>query len=183
SSHGRTGFTRFLLGSVAEKVIRLASVPVLVVEDESDIGSFERILVTTDFSENSTSVFPLAVEFSKRAGSKLHLLHILSFEQFQKDETDTSIESLRKERLKVIANEHFHEVKDNLSYSVEVSHESPHETILGHVRQNDYNLILISTVGRTGINYLMMGSTTTNVVRHVKTAVLSINPKKTERPM
>ncbi len=29
-SHGRTGFTRFLLGSVAERVVRLAHCPVLV---------------------------------------------------------------------------------------------------------------------------------------------------------
>ncbi|MEY4565052.1 MAG: hypothetical protein RLY14_22 [Planctomycetota bacterium] len=29
-SHGRTGFSRFLLGSVAERVVRLASCPVLV---------------------------------------------------------------------------------------------------------------------------------------------------------
>lgn len=30
SSHGRTGITRFLLGSVAERVVRLAPCPVLV---------------------------------------------------------------------------------------------------------------------------------------------------------
>lgn len=34
SSHGRTGFSRFLLGSVAEKVLRLAHTPVMVVENE-----------------------------------------------------------------------------------------------------------------------------------------------------
>jgi nucleotide-binding universal stress UspA family protein len=55
TTHGRTGFTRFLLGSVAEKVLRLAHVPVMVVEDKSDIGHFEKILVTTDFSQNSAA--------------------------------------------------------------------------------------------------------------------------------
>ncbi len=180
TTHGRTGFTRFLLGSVAEKVLRLAHVPVMVVEDKSDIGNFEKILVTTDFSKNSTAAFPLAIEIAKKAGSKLHLLHILSFDQFDEDETDISLERLRKERLKVVANEYFHKIKDQLSYSVETSGDSPHEAILNHVKQNDYNLILMATVGRTGINYLMMGSTTTNIVRHVQTAVLSVNPKKTD---
>lgn len=180
TSHGRTGFSRFFMGSVAEKVLRLAPVPVIVVEDESDPGNFERILITTDFSDNSEAVFPFAVEIAKRAGSKVHLLHVLSFEQFNAEETDMSIEALRYERLKIIANKNFHEVKKNFTYNVEVSHDSPHEAILRHVRQFDYNLILMATLGRTGINYLMMGSTTTNVVRHVKTAVFSVNPRTAE---
>jgi nucleotide-binding universal stress UspA family protein len=46
------------------------------------------------------------------------------------------------------------------------------------VKENPVNLIVMSTVGRTGINYLMLGSTTANVVRHVDTAVLSVNPRK-----
>ena len=33
ASHGRTGLNRFLLGSVAEKVVRLAQCPVLVWRD------------------------------------------------------------------------------------------------------------------------------------------------------
>lgn len=180
TSHGRTGFTRFLLGSVAEKVLRLAHLPVLVVEDDSDIGNFEKILVTTDFSENSTSAFPLAVEIARKADAKIHLLHILSYDQFDKDDENVTIENVRRERLKLVANKHFHAIKNNLTYSVEVSQESPHESILKHVKKNNYNLIVMATVGRTGINYLMVGSTTTHVVRHVKNAVLSINPKKVE---
>ena len=35
-SHGRTGLTRMLLGSVAERVVRLAHCPVLVVKFEPD---------------------------------------------------------------------------------------------------------------------------------------------------
>ncbi len=34
SSHGRTGIKRFLLGSVAERVVRLAPCPVLVLRDD-----------------------------------------------------------------------------------------------------------------------------------------------------
>lgn len=36
SSHGRTGIKRFLLGSVAERVTRLAPCPVLVLRDDED---------------------------------------------------------------------------------------------------------------------------------------------------
>src|SRR5690625_5930091 len=43
SSHGRTGISRFQLGFVAEKVLRLAHTPVMILEDDVDDSNFERI--------------------------------------------------------------------------------------------------------------------------------------------
>jgi nucleotide-binding universal stress UspA family protein len=178
STHGRTGFSRFLLGSVSEKVLRLAHTPVMVVENDSDVGSFEKILVTTDFSENAAHAYPYAIDIAKQSGGTIDLIHILSFEQFEEKEKDLSLKTIRQERLKLLKKEYFNELSDKVKEQVIVSHDSPHEAIFNHVQENPYNLIVMATVGRTGINYLMMGSTTANVVRHVDTAVLSINPQK-----
>ncbi|MEX2462770.1 MAG: universal stress protein [Balneolaceae bacterium] len=177
SSHGRTGFSRFLLGSVSEKVLRLSNKPVMIVENESDVDDFRKILVTTDFSENSASAFPIAIEIAKRTGGEIDLVHILSFDQFDDEEKDLSLKKIREERLKMLKKEHFNEISERVTGKVIVSQDSPHEAIYKHVNSQSYNLIVMATVGRTGINYLMMGSTTANVVRHVKTALLSVNPK------
>lgn len=177
SSHGRTGFSRFILGSVAEKVLRLSNKPVMIVENESDVGDFKKLLVTTDFSENSAGAFPMAIDIAKRTGGQIDLIHVLSFDQFDDEEKDLSLKKIREERLKILKKEYFHEISDQVNASVIVSQDSPHEAIYNHVNQNSYNLIIMATLGRTGINYLMMGSTTANVVRHVKSAVLSVNPK------
>jgi nucleotide-binding universal stress UspA family protein len=40
-SHGRTGASRFLLGSVAERVVNQADCPVLVVKDEQAMAAVE----------------------------------------------------------------------------------------------------------------------------------------------
>ena len=178
STHGRTGFSRFFLGSVAEKVLRLSSVPVMVVENESDIGDFKNILITTDFSDNAAKAFPYALDIVQRTKGTLHLVHVLSFEQFEADEKDTSLKKIRNDRLKLVEKEYFHQISDRVTSEVIISSDSPHEELLNHIKSNNYDLVIMSTVGRTGINYLMMGSTTANVVRHVNTAVLSINPKK-----
>ena len=178
SSHGRTGFSRFLLGSVAEKVLRLAHTPVMVVENESEVGDFKKILVTTDFSDNAAEAYPYAIDIAEKAGAKVDLVHVLSFEQFDEEEKDLSLRKIREERLKLLEKEHFGRISNQISNEVIVSQDSVHEAIFNHVQNNEYNLIIMATVGRTGINYLMMGSTTANVVRHVKTAVLSVNPKK-----
>ncbi|MEX2602106.1 MAG: universal stress protein [Balneolaceae bacterium] len=178
STHGRTGFSRFFLGSVAEKVLRLAHVPVLIVEDESDVGNFEKILVTTDFSENAAAAFPYAKAFAQASGANVHLLHVLSYDQIEDSESEPSLKKIRKERLKLTAKESFHDLEEKITYSVLTSEDSPHEAIFKHLREETYNLVIMATVGRTGIRYLMMGSTTANVARHVDTAVLSVNPKK-----
>lgn len=179
STHGRTGFTRFLLGSVAEKVLRLAHTPVLIVEDESDVDDFKKILVTTDFSENAASAYPYAKIVAEKAGADLDLVHVISFDQLDDEEEGSiSLSNLREKRIKVLEKEHFHSLKGKVNSTVIVSQDSPHEAIFNHVKENNYNLIVMATVGRTGINYLMMGSTTANLVRHVNTAVLSVNPKR-----
>jgi len=181
STHGRTGFSRFLLGSVAEKVLRMSKIPVMVVENESDVGDFKNILVTTDFSENAVAAYPKALELAKKTGGSVDILHILSFDQFEDDETDPSIKKIREQRMNLIEKEHFHELGDKVSSYTLVSDDSPHEAILKYTKSTPYNLIIMSTVGKTGINYLMMGSTTANVVRHVETAVLSVRPEKKEQ--
>lgn len=180
STHGRTGFSRFLLGSVSEKVLRMAKVPVMVVENESDVGNFEKILVTTDFSDNAEAAYPKALELAKKTGGSVDILHVLSFDQFEDDEADPSIKKIREQRINLIEKEYFHELGERVrSYTI-VSDDSPHEAILKYANSTPYNLIVMSTVGKTGIKYLMLGSTTANVVRHVKTAVLSVRPEPEE---
>lgn len=182
STHGRTGFTRFFLGSVAEKVLRISYAPVLVIDKESKIKPIEKILITTDFSENSHVAFPYVKAIAKSTGADVELLNIMSYDPQHEDQPDKSKISLREQRLNVLAKEELHEIGDKLTTKVIVSSDTPHEAILNYNLNNQHDLIIMATVGRTGIDYLMMGSTTANIVRHVKTPVLSINPKKRTEP-
>lgn len=136
STHGRTGFTRFLLGSVAEKVLRLSHTPVMVVEDESDVNSFKKILVTTDFSDNAAVAYPHAMKIAEKAGADLDLIHILSFDQFEKGEEDRSLKRIREDRIKLLEKEHFYKFKGNVESKVIVSQDSPHEAIYKYVSDN-----------------------------------------------
>ena len=181
STHGRTGFTRVLLGSVAEKVLRLSNCPVLVVEEESDFDPINRILVTSDFSDNSYTAFPYAHQIARASGAEIDFMHILSYDQFENENTAQTYVSLREQRLHVLSKEYFHDIGEKVHPEVVVSSDTPHETILNLDNKRNYNLIVMATVGRTGIDYLMVGSTTANVVRHVETAVLSVNPKRPDK--
>lgn len=179
STHGRTGFSRFFLGSVSEKVLRTSHKPVLIVNRDRQLSGLNRIMVTTDFSDNARAAFEYALDIARRSGATLELVHILSYDPQYEDAPGEKTRSLREQRLEVLGKEELHEMEDQLETRLIVSSDSPHEAILNQELNGEYDLIVMSTVGRTGIKYLMMGSTTANVVRHVNCPVLSINPKIT----
>ena len=62
-------------------------------------------------------------------------------------------------------------------YRVIVTFKSVHHAIVHESNDNKFDLVVIATIGRTGLDYLMLGSTAASVVRHVSAPVLSVNPK------
>lgn len=172
STHGRTGFSRFLMGSVAEKVLRLSHTPVLLIEKRAETRPIRKILVTTDFSANSEAAFTYAVDIAQKFDAKIELIHI-SGNGKNADTTDE-----KEKRLSKLAEKYFQSVSKQVKTEVIQSGESPHEAIINLDKARHYDLIVMTTIGRTGLRYLTMGSTTANVVRMVDTPVLSINPLK-----
>lgn len=177
TTHGRTGFSRFFLGSVSEKVLRSTNVPVLIMNEQRELNDLNRIMITTDFSDHSKEAFPMAKDIALKSGAEVELINIMAFDPQHVNEPEESKVELREQRLNVLAKEELHQIGDQLSTKVIVSTKTPHEAIIDYNEENPHDLIVMSTVGRTGITYLMMGSTTGNVVRHSKSPVLSINPK------
>jgi nucleotide-binding universal stress UspA family protein len=179
STHGRTGFKRFLLGSVAEKVLRMSNVPVLVVEDQTHFSPMQRILVTTDFSDNAKAAYPIARDFAEASGADVELFHAVLYDNFDSLAKAESTYDMRQENLERIAMEYFPNLKGKVHVNVVMTNRSAHETIMEQTQKELYNMVVMSTIGRTGLDYLMLGSTTSNVARLTNSAVLSVNPEKT----
>jgi len=81
-THGRTGFTRVLLGSVAEEIFRKASCPVLTVGplasgDTDRHLEMKEILYATDFSQESLAALPFAVSMAQEHQARLTLVHVV----------------------------------------------------------------------------------------------------------
>jgi nucleotide-binding universal stress UspA family protein len=83
-THGREGFNRLMLGSVAEQIFRQANCLVLTVgpgsQDNSLIEKDESpgpFLFATDFSASSLGALPYAASFANHFGAKLIVLHVL----------------------------------------------------------------------------------------------------------
>jgi len=90
ASHGRTGLARWVMGSVAEKVVRACPVPVLVLRPigaGSDGGTaatpeaapaFRKLLVPIDGGPGSLAAVESAAIVAKLCGSSIVLVHVES---------------------------------------------------------------------------------------------------------
>lgn len=84
TSHGRTGFSRTWLGSVADAVMRHAVVPVLMLRPEQAVGhrgvvekTLRRILVPFDGSALATEILPVAVDLARATHATITLLRVV----------------------------------------------------------------------------------------------------------
>lgn len=80
-THGRGGFKKIFLGSVAEELFRLASCPVLTVGPAVSTlpaKEFRRIVFATDFGSASLHALPYAISLAVENKARLTLLHVVS---------------------------------------------------------------------------------------------------------
>jgi nucleotide-binding universal stress UspA family protein len=99
-THGRTGVWKLIMGSVAERIFRLAPCPVLIVGPSSsqdpEAGP-QRILVPTGFAHQSLYAVRYAVWLAEQLQSSLAVLHVVT-EAGQLPPQEK--ERIRNERLK-----------------------------------------------------------------------------------
>lgn len=80
-THGRTGMSKVLMGSVAERIFRQAPCPVLtvgpnVVGEPESVADAHTILYATDFSPESLAALPYAISPALDDHARLYLLHV-----------------------------------------------------------------------------------------------------------
>lgn len=81
ASHGRTGASRFWIGSVTDAVMSRSHVPVLMVRASSEQtplpGAIQRILVPLDGSSMAEQVLPVATSIADATGARVELVHVV----------------------------------------------------------------------------------------------------------
>lgn len=182
-THGRRGVGHFFLGSVAEEIVRMAECPVFTIreaEKPTPPKAKENILVPVDFSEHSKNALANAKEIAKSYQTKIHLLHIIeetihpAFSLTGKssifDIVPNIKEDCEKRMKKMIGEIVGDEVKTEINI---VSGQSANE-IIKFAKNNLMDLIVIATHGLTGLEHLLLGSTTEKVVRMASCPVFTV---------
>ena len=190
-THGRSGFERLLLGSVAEKVLRKASCPVMTVPrvpDAVPIGPvlFRRILCPVDFSASSLHALEYAMSMAQETGGELTALHVISHEfesvpnltEIGYDATKTIGDLLteREDDLRKRLHEAVAGAPGSCRVESLMTHGKPWREVLRVADEKQYDLIVMGVHGRGAADLLFFGSTTQHVVRAASCPVLTLRP-------
>jgi nucleotide-binding universal stress UspA family protein len=172
ATHGREGFTRFFLGSVAEGVVQEDSCPVLCVrEPEHGVAlPYRRILVPTDLSIASRRAFPIASLLARRFDAEVLALHVANVKAPRNLlGVSYAVEaSPSEERVRRFLDPEFRDVR----VTTRVLFGSAWERIVETARTERVDLIVMSTHGHDSLADRIVGTQTERVVRHAPSPVL-----------
>src|SRR2546425_3059936 len=179
-SHGQTSAADALLGSVTDSVIRHAHCPVLIVRRG---GSGRRILAGTDFSDPSLPAIEAAVDEAKRVGGELTVIHVLDLVwapaaypalAFGGAPFNISAEELKE--LEVAATQRLEESLKHFNVAGEtlVTTGSAGAALIDVASERKADLVVVGTIGRTGLRRALLGSVAETVARRAPCSVLVV---------
>jgi nucleotide-binding universal stress UspA family protein len=186
-THGHSGFQRWVLGSVTEKILRRAACPVLTVpppvtEPVGDaVTMLKRILCPFDFSDSSLKALEYALSLAKEADAELLLMHVIEgltdVQHWQQPTNPSLVEFLRLTEQNALARLREVLPRDAATWCRPkelLMTGKPYEEILRVARDEEVHLIVMGVYSRNPIDLLFVGSTTNQVVRASSCPVLTL---------
>lgn len=185
TTHGRSGINRWLIGSVADKVLHGAANPLLLVRAGETAAvqgtaAWQRIIVPLDGSPLAERVIPHAKALAQALGLEVVLMRVFGvptpvFAEDYGPYIEELWTQLEDEAEKYLTEQKQRLLAQGLTHVATVASAGfPAEKIIDAARQRKDALVAMSTHGRSGVNRFVMGSVTDRVVRHGGDPVLII---------
>ena len=188
-THGRTGITRWTMGSVADKVLHAVSVPLLLIRaGEQPVSNaaamLNRVIVPLDGSELAEGILPYVTPLALGLGLQVTLLRVTaSPEEYLRfmDYPVGDYAALARD-VDALAVDYLKEIKARLTRegvpNVEerLAHGHAANAIIDLAQNTPNNLVAMGTHGRSGFGRWLLGSVTDQVVRHSNDPVLVVRP-------
>lgn len=189
ATHGFSGIKRWLLGSVAEKVLRGATSPLLLIRATEEAktegeANLKSVIVLLDGSELAEQVLPTVAELAKELKLEVILFRAYTIplsalavdpEGYYVATDDQLIAAMRDEAVAYL--EKKTETMKKMGVD-KVSHVAEYglaaDEIIAFARKTPDNLVSMCTHGHSGVKRWVLGSVTETVVRHSGDPVLVI---------
>ncbi len=138
TTHGRSGFSRWMMGSVAERVLREAKCPVMVTRHDKQA---KNILIPLDGSELSEQALPVGLMVAEANEAVVHLMRV---HESASESAQTAVNTY--------LNGCIAKQTVDIDIKTAVVHGSPASSILDYVEKNEIDLIVMATHGRRGVH-------------------------------
>ncbi len=189
TTHGRTGFGRWMYGSVAEAVLSRSPVPVLLVRasDQPVPAPFDHptptILVPLDGSSFAEEALPHAMALAQALDAEVALVHVYEPPVLTENDLYTKVDKvgpkLTQEHQAIeqyIANLTHHLTSLGLRVRPILKAGDVVQSILEEEWASHASLVVMATHGRTGIRRALFGSVAMDIVRAGDLPVLLVRP-------
>ncbi len=189
-THGRSALAQFFLGSVAEKVVRHASCPVLTVADHRggyrSRPVYRKILAAFDFSRASKDAVRRGQQFSQAYQADLEVFYVVEqivlppLDKFWKASVRSELPEVVSSARKAVTEALGEDALGSFSLNVQVGDADgkAEGEIVERARAKEFDLIIMGTHGLTGLDHALLGSTTERVVRIAPCPVLTFHGPK-----
>lgn len=178
-THGRKGVSRYLLGSVTEKVVRLASVPVLTVRmqpDEQLTFPYENVLIPTDGSAGAARAAEYGLSLATALDATVHALSVMEERSLGVD-VRSSMAGQEREQAATDAVEDVVSEAETIGVTNAVrhiEHGTPVQKILDTIDSNDIDAVVMGTTGQRGTDRILLGSVAEKTVRSAPIPVITV---------
>lgn len=162
-THGRSGLNRLLLGSVAEKVVRQAQVPVLVVKREVPL-SFQHLLCPVNYTPVAMESLRHAADLASRCGAELVVMSV-------EESEDQGVRRDHEEQLRTLIPQ---PLQDHCRLRHVVRRGEAAEQILQLAAEEHSDLLVIGAQHRPLLEATILGTTSVRVMRHAPCSVLTV---------
>jgi nucleotide-binding universal stress UspA family protein len=175
-THGRRGVERWVLGSVAEELLRSIRVPLLTIgktlKRETAPPAIRRILVTTDFSEGTSEAIAYAFSVAQQCQAQISLLHVIG--EIGADTSEKYREILTRRMGDQLEKLIPAEARVWCDAKTRVETGMPFKVILKVVAKESIDLLVMNVHGKRRVDRSLPDSTAERVVRAATCPVLII---------
>lgn len=166
-SHGASGVQEVFMGSNAQKIIRYAAAPVLVIKEKPPQFPMKSIVFASSFEEDVKEEFEKVVAFADLMESDIHLVYVNTMYNFE--ETAKSEEKMRA---------FLKHCPRGGTCSINIYNSLNEERgIRDFAITKNADMIAITTHGKTGFLSMLSKSVAESLANHTETSVLSMNLK------
>ena len=182
ATHGYTGLKHALLGSVAERTVKSAPCPVLTTKSGRTISKplrLRKIVVPTDFSASATAALVFGRDLALTAGpARIILVHAYVAPVSLRSRVERARgpgSAQHSHRMLAELEAHARSIaKRGVSVSFNLRPGDPASEIVKVAREEEADLIVMGTRGRTGLAHLLPGSVAERVLRLAPCPVVTV---------
>jgi nucleotide-binding universal stress UspA family protein len=148
---------------------------------------YRKVMVATDGSERVKKAVATAVEIAKLSEAKLYAVYVIPYRELSTAyPKDVGWERAALDYFRIEGKEATDYVEtsgraENIKVESIILEGNPGQEIVDFAEKNDIDLIIMGTLGKTGLERFLLGSVAEKVVKHSKKPVLVVKGKGAEK--